>query len=377
LRVALFTDTFRETNGVAMVYQRFARWCSRRGVELEIFCPGSHPTARRGSVVVHSIEFITRFPYYHDLGFDLLPLRPRLRRYFAETHFDLVHIATQGHMAILALKAAAVRGLPKISCYHTKLPEFAASRFLRFFGDNPIGRRAAALAESASWWYQRRLFSSSSLMLVPTESLRSLIEERIGVPTAIFTRGVDSDLFSPAQRRDGGRSRPVSLFVGRLSVEKNLDLLRRLDTDGSRNLEFVGDGPHKWQLQHRLPRARFLGVLKGEALARAYASADIFVFPSRTDTFGNAVLEAMSSGLAVLVTGEGGPKDFVVDGETGLVAGSDEEFVDCHSRLQADAGLRRRLGRGAREYAVSQDWDAIFENQLLGSYRRVIDGTAG
>ena len=376
MRIALFTDTFHEVNGVSMVYRRFARWCEGRDIELEIFTPGGRATDFRGNVTVHSIPMLLPVPYYHNLSFDALPLRPRLERYFRENSFDLVHIATQGHMAIVGLRAAGEARAPNISCYHTKLPEYAASRFISFFGDNSLGRKAAALAEWASWTYQKRLYRSSRLVLVPTESARALIMEKAGKQTAIFSRGVDCEAFSPAHRvRQPGDDSPRSIYVGRVSVEKNLALLFKL-FDGGGDLVVVGDGPFRKIMRKRLPSARFAGFLHGEDLAQAYASADILVFPSKTETFGNAVLEAMASGLAVLVTDEGGPKDFVRHGETGLVARSDEEFIELHGQLVADAALRKKLGAGAREFALTQSWDEIFEKQVLGTYRKVISEAA-
>ncbi len=374
MRIALFTDTYYHINGVSMVYRRFARWCAARGITLEIFTPGSRPLEIIGSVTIHSVEMITPVPYYRDLYYDAFPLRPKIDRYFEQHDFDLVHIATQGHMALVGLRAAGAAGLPKISCYHTKMPEYAASRFLRFFGDNPLGRGMARLAEDLSWWYQHRLYQSSQLILVPTTSAQTIIEKRVGVPSAVFSRGVDSAAFSPDHRkREKNDTRIRSLYVGRVSIEKNLDLLAVLDPPGGSGLHLVGDGPYRSTLQQRLPDAVFPGFLQGKNLARAYASADIFVFPSKTETFGNAVLEAMASGLPVLVTNEGGPKDFVVDGETGFIASTDEEFVEHHRRLAADKELRYRLGANAREYANTCNWDSIFEKQVLDNYRKVIE----
>ena len=374
MRIALFTDTYYHINGVSMVYRRFARWCAARGITLEIFTPGSRPLEKIGSVTIHSVEMITPVPYYRDLYYDAFPLRPKIDRYFEQHDFDLVHIATQGHMALVGLRAAGAAGLPKISCYHTKMPEYAASRFLRFFGDNPLGRRMARLAEDLSWWYQHRLYQSSQLILVPTTSAQTIIEKRVGVPSAVFSRGVDSAAFSPDHRkREKNDTRIRNLYVGRVSIEKNLDLLAMLDPPGGSGLHIVGDGPYRSTLQQRLPEAVFPGFLEGKNLARAYASADVFVFPSKTETFGNAVLEAMASGLPVLVTNEGGPKDFVVDGETGFVTSSDEEFVERNRQLAADNELRNRLGANAREYANTCNWDGIFEKQVLDNYRKVIE----
>jgi len=378
LRIALFTDTFFQINGVALVYRRFARWCAGRGVELEIFTPSrsSRPTLRQGSVTVHSVEMISPVRYYRDLSYDALPLRPRISEYVRAGRFDIVHIATQGHIALVALKAATAAGLPRISCYHTKMPEYASSRFLRFFGDNPFGRWAAGLAEERSWWYQRELYASSELVLVPTESARRVIEERTGVPTAIFSRGVDTEAFSPGFRqRAAGDGQIRTLYVGRISVEKNLELLARLGPPGGEGLRLVGDGPAGFggKLRALLPRARFLGFVEGEALAREYASADIFAFPSKTETFGNAVLEAMASGLPVIVTAEGGPKDFVENGRTGIVADSDSRFVEAHRQLTENGEVRARLGGAARRYAQGCSWDRVFSEQLLGNYRAVIE----
>jgi glycosyltransferase involved in cell wall biosynthesis len=166
----------------------------------------------------------------------------------------------------------------------------------------------------------------------------------------------------------------VTLYAGRVSIEKNLQLLRKLDLSGGRDLVVVGDGPYTETLRAAQPQARFTGFLTGADLQQAYADADIFVFPSKTDTFGNAVLEAMASGLPVIVTDVLGPKDFVRHGETGFIASGDEEFVEYHRRLVRDHDLRARMGRAARAYALTCSWDAIFEEQLIGNYRRVIEG---
>lgn len=356
-----------------MVYNRFARWCERNGYQIEIFTPAREPLQEMGPVKIHSIDPIAPIPYYRGLAFDIFPLRKNVEKYFEQNAFDLIHIATQGHIAIIALRVASQQKLPKISCYHTAIPEYAQSRFIQALGNNPVGRWLADRAFDLCWWYQRRLYLSSQLILVPTKSIKNMIDKELGIPTGYFTRGVDSEAFSPAKRRRDNESEPVTIYVGRISIEKNLELLEQLDLRGGENTILVGDGPYTNTLKRHLPQAEFTGFLKGEELQQAYASADIFVFPSKTDTFGNAVLEAMSSGLPVVVTNELGPKDFVRHGETGFVAESDEEFISYHRLLLKDDELRKRMGQKAREYALTCNWDSIFETQLIGNYRKVIE----
>jgi glycosyltransferase involved in cell wall biosynthesis len=312
--------------------------------------------------------------YYRNLRFDVFPLRPKLKQYFSDNPFDIIHMATQGHMGILALYLASKFQLPVISCYHTAIPEYARDRFLKVLGNNPVGRSLAKLAFDMSWWYQRLLFRNSKLILVPTASIEAVVRENLGVPTAFFTRGVDGEAFSPARRDrpDGGP--PITLYAGRISIEKNLKLLEKLKLPQGENQVFIGDGPYVPELKRRLPKAHFTGFLTGKDLQKAYANGDIFVFPSKTDTFGNAVLEAMSSGLPVVVTDVLGPKDFVKHSETGFIARNDEEFIEFHRLLLEDDELRARMGRNAREYALTCNWDSIFENQLIGNYRTVISG---
>lgn len=372
MRVAIFTETFHQINGVAMVYNRFARWCKRHNYQVEIFTPGKKDeTEDRGPVKIHTVKMLLPFPYYHGLYFDILPRKAKLRKYFAENSFDLIHIATQGHAGLQGLHIARKFNLPQISCYHTAIPEYARDRFLKVLGENPLGRALAKGAYNLCWWYQRKLFKSSHMILVPTQSIKDMVEHELCIPGAYFTRGVDSEAFSPEKRQRSSK-KVISLYAGRISIEKNLQLTEKLDLPGGQGITFVGDGPYKSHLEKTLPEAQFTGFLKGDDLQQAYADADIFLFPSKTDTFGNAVLEAMSAGLPVVVTNVLGPKDFVIHGETGFIADSDEDFVRYHKLLVDDAALRKEMGKKARTYALKQSWDHIFETQLIDNYRKVI-----
>jgi len=179
-------------------------------------------------------------------------------------------------------------------------------------------------------------------------------------------RGADAELFHPAKRTRKSEDDGIVLgFVGRLSVEKNVALLARIQQEleamGHTNFRFliVGHGNEEGWLRERLPRAEFTGVLRGEALAAAYAGMDLFVFPSHTDTFGNVVLEALASGVPAIVTPDGGPATIVRDGETGRIV-PDAEFAAAIAGALADPARHAAMRQAARTYALTMSWDSVF-----------------
>jgi glycosyltransferase involved in cell wall biosynthesis len=168
----------------------------------------------------------------------------------------------------------------------------------------------------------------------------------------------------------------TALYVGRVSEEKNLRLLARLFKSRSDvELMVVGDGPYRAEMESNLPGARFTGFLRGQDLSQAYASADFFVFPSETDTFGNVVLEAMSSGLPVLVSSGMGPKGLVTHGRNGFVCENEQEFNDRINLLVSNAELRLKMGREARAFALTQSWDNVFFD-LFRVYTQILEQAA-
>jgi glycosyltransferase involved in cell wall biosynthesis len=185
-------------------------------------------------------------------------------------------------------------------------------------------------------------------------------------------RGVDTGLFSP-RRRSRLTDKTRIGYVGRLTAEKNVRFLAELQQAltllGRSNFEFiiVGEGREEEWLRKNMPHAVFTGVLRGERLAELYANLDLFVFPSRTDTFGNVVLEAMASGLPVIVTQDGGPKFLIEPGVTGFVAESDWAFIRAVNALLTDQALLQQMRVAAREYACAQSWDTVFY-QVLRTY---------
>jgi glycosyltransferase involved in cell wall biosynthesis len=211
------------------------------------------------------------------------------------------------------------------------------------------------------WFYR-----FATVTLAPTPAQVTWLETELKRPSFLMPRGVDGEQFHPRHRtaKDG----MLRLgFVGRVTPEKGVRLLRQVEKALEANglddfrIVVVGDGSEVGWLKRRLKRGQFTGVLRGEDLARAYANLDIFVFPSRTDTFGNVVQEAAASEVPAVVTNEGGPRHLVVPGTTGYVAETDQEFVSKVVELARDAHRRKQMGKAARERMASTSWDAAFE----------------
>lgn len=375
--MALFTDTFDEISGVGLTFHRFANHCRQRGYPLDIFTvsPDRSERVTDGSVTVHRIKPRIPVNYYPGLYFDLVPLDETVVKYGLETGFDVVHVATPGHIGITGLYLAIKLNRPLIGSYHTELPEYVSQRLINHldpsFQDDPDARDYVADVSSAlTWDYLACFYNHCAKVLVPSQYTRQQVADRLRSPLAIFPRGVDTELFDPArrQRRD---DRARLLFVGRLAVEKNLDWLVRYGrSHPEHELVIVGDGPSRPQLESALPNAVFTGFLRGEELAQAYADADIFAFPSRTETFGNVVLEAQAAGLPAVVTDRGGPKEIIEPQVSGLVAADYEAFEAQLQALAGDPARRAAYGKAARQRAMQRSWSGVFEG-LLQQYRSV------
>jgi len=245
-------------------------------------------------------------------------------------------------------------------------------------------------------------FNKSDMILAPSQATKIEISGYFRPEIGILSRGVDIQRFNPAFRDRGkdadyqgeigpsdgtdtivrgaeceDKDREVrALYVGRVAPEKNLKLLVDIFSDlKDIHLTVVGDGTYLSEMRQLLPDAEFTGKLVGTDLSRAYANGDFFVFPSRTETFGNVVLEAMSSGLPVVVTDSEAPKELVENGVTGIISSSDDAFRGAVERLAEDAPLRERMGRAAREYTETRSWEAVF-GSLLESYQSVLERRA-
>jgi glycosyltransferase involved in cell wall biosynthesis len=375
--VAFFTDSFHEVNGVGLTSREFVAFAGRRSLPmLSVHAGAENRTVQQGSIV--TCEFTRgpiRWQVEHDLAIDLLFLRhrARLRQALREFQPDLVHITGPGDAGILGAMLAYELKIPLAASWHTNLHEFAARRlagFLRFLPKAPRAA-AAAWAERASLNECVRFYRLAKILFAPNPELVDMLAQRTGRPAFLMQRGIDTALFSPV-RRERADSTFVIGYVGRLSPEKNVRLLARVEDSlvaaGVENYRFlvVGEGSDRGWLRRTLRRAEFPGILRGEQLARAYASMDAFLFPSFTDTFGNVILEAMASGVPAVVASGGGPKFLVDHGKTGFVAGTEEEFMTAVLSLYRDRESGSDMRNEARKAAEKFSWDAVFQGVYNG-----------
>ena len=372
-RVAFFTDSFHEVNGVALTSREFVGFAARRGYPFFSVRVGPQTNYKK-SDAMETFE-IANSPAIlgleRDLAFDLMFYRHRSRISSELREFkpDLIHVTGPSHAGILGALLAYELKVPLVASWHTNVHDYAARRLepaLRWLGKSRQ-RAIANFAQEQSLNLILRFYKLARLVYAPNPELVEMLAARTGRPAYLMARGIDTNLFSP-QRRTRHDGDFVIGFVGRLSREKNVrqlaDLERALLDRGIDNCRFVivGDGSERQWLAQNLKRVTFTGVLSGEALASAYADMDAFVFPSQTDTFGNVILEAMASGVPVVVSNQGGPKYLVAPGKNGFVADSTPAFVDALIELRASPDLRQRMSNNARAAAMLHSWDRVFES---------------
>lgn len=383
-RVAFFPDSFYEVNGVAHTSRNFEKFAAERDLPFLCIRAGARVQHLERRGLLWSLELprsAFSIPLEQDLRFDPTYMRhvPLVDEVMEEFAPDIVHITGPSDVGLLGAAFARHYGIPLAASWHTNVHEYAARRFshlLRAFPQvAPMG--AARGIEECTMTIAAHFYSAAQVLYAPNPELCRQLADAAGKPCILMRRGVDCSLFNPEKRtRRKNDGTPVLGFVGRLSVEKNVRLLvqiqRELEQAGFNNFRFVivGHGSEESWLRRNLRRAEFSGVLKGEALAAAYADMDIFVFPSHTDTFGNVVLEALASGVPAIVTQDGGPASIVENGKTGRVA-PDREFASAISAVLDDVPLHHRMKVAARSYATSATWHSVFEEVYRG-YRSLL-----
>ena len=317
-RILIVTDAWTpQVNGVARTMQRIVEGLAALGVETPMITPSDYPTLP--------------MPSYPEIRL-ALTLPGSVGRRIDAAGADHVHIVTEGPLGQMARRHCLKKNIPFTTSYHTRFPEYVRAR--------------VPLPESWLYGIVRNFHNAGGGTLVATRSMTRELAARGFTRLRPWSRGVDSKLFDPARRKPLDLSAPVFLNVGRVAVEKNLPAFLDLDLPGTKVI--VGDGPDLPKLKRRYPDAVFLGARTGVDLAEVYASADIFVFPSRTDTFGNVLLEALASGLPVAAYPVTGPVDLIDSGVDGVL--DDDLGAAALAALACDRGAARRK-------ALAHSWE--------------------
>jgi glycosyltransferase involved in cell wall biosynthesis len=378
-RVAYFPDSFHEVNGVAHTSRNFEAFARRRGLPFLCVRAGDRQQELSQEGSVWTLELPRGFlsvAIEKDLRFDPAFLRhtPQIEDVLARFQPDLIHITGPSEIGMLGAGLAHALDLPLAASWHTNVHEYAARRseWLLHLLPRWQAQAAGQKIEDVSFAMVTKFYSTADVLFAPNGELCTSLNEHAGRPCFLMPRGVDAQLFNPSKRTRPPEDRTRVLgFVGRLSVEKNVALLatvqEQLLSMGVSDFRFmiVGHGTEEAWLREHLPGAEFTGVLRGEALARAYADMDLFVFPSHTDTFGNVVLEAFASGVPAVVTPYGGPKSIVHDGVTGRIV-PDQSFAAAIAELISDPSGHRAMRVAARDHAETASWDAVFEGVYRG-----------
>lgn len=353
-KIALFTDTLHEINGVAITIKRLIETARQRGIELTVITSSPEETGFAGGVMnFRSIgDFV--LPEYPEIRLHFPPILDVID-YIEREGFTSIHVSTPGTVGLLALFVSRLMDIPIAGTYHTDIPQYVKSL------------TQDEMLEKAAWSYMIWFYGQLGEIMVPSASTRAQLIEQ-GLPaekTRPLPRWVDTTVYTPTKCNPrywdayGLVSGVRFLYVGRVSREKNLELLMEAfmlvsEVRSDAQLIIVGDGPYKSEMQMKLTGfpVLFTGYLEGEELQSCYASANVFVFPSTTDTFGNVVLEAQASGLPVIVTDEGGPKELMINGETGLVVENvtRQGLANAIKFFLQEPEQRRIMGEAARVF---------------------------
>ncbi|MEX0594182.1 MAG: glycosyltransferase family 1 protein [Balneolaceae bacterium] len=371
-RLALFTGNYNHIpDGVSLTLNRLVRFLEGEGVEVLVFAPtvDEPPMNHAGELVPIPSFALPGRPEYRMSR----PMHGEGRRRLEEFKPDLIHIATPDLLGFSALRWATKQGLPIVSSYHTHF-----SSYLPYYR---LGWMEPLMLSYFRWFYGK-----VDQVHAPTPSMiDDLREKGVGRDLRVWARGIDTERFSPVHRSTEWRSSlgirsndRVVLFVSRLVWEKNLDIYAEAVQSVSALMEgvkpvIVGEGPAREGLEKLLPDGIFTGYLEGKELSRAYASGDIFLFPSVTESFGNVTLEAMASGLPCIVADAVGSRSLVRHGVNGyhVAPGSAEPFAERLAELIGDAELGERMGKASRSRSLEYSWEQI-NGQLLQSYRELL-----
>ncbi len=331
MKIALVTDAWEpQVNGVVRTLKSTARELQSMGHEVEFITP---------------LEFRTlSCPTYPDIRLSLLP-GAKVTRRLADFNPDAIHIATEGPLGLAARQFAMRQDMPFTTAYHTRFPEYVRAR--------------TGMPLSWTYAFLRWFHGPSQAVMAPTVVVKNDLEANGFKNVVLWSRGVDLDIFKPRKSNRLNTEPPIYLYVGRVAVEKNIEAFLALDLPGSKWV--AGAGPALGGIRVRYPSVNYLGVLNQHELAEVYASADVFVFPSKTDTFGLVLLEAMACGLPVAAYPVTGPLDVIGDSKAGVM------HEDLRTACLAALELKRE---DATAHAQNFSWRAATEQFLANLYPR-------
>jgi glycosyltransferase involved in cell wall biosynthesis len=380
MRIAYFTDTYSpEVNGVTNTLSRLGAYLGEKGVQHTIFAPAyeyEDPFPRREN------RYSVSRNLYRFKGLKT-SLSPKSRLAFPafwkideicdDFQPDLIHVTTELGIGFRGMRYALTRNLPLVMSYHTDY-----GKYLRYFN---LEFLKPVLEKYLSWFYH-----FAHRILAPSRYTLEDLFRRQYRNLDLWSRGIDAELFNPGYRNENvrnrlGKNRFIFLYTGRLSPEKGLDMLLYAAAELERRFPrktafvFTGDGPYAETIRRqKLPNVVLTGFKRGRKLSEIYASADCFAFPSGTETFGNAALEAMALGLPVAGVAGGGVTDFLSHGNNALLCpeGSRETFLENLITLMGDSELRLGLAKNARKTALARSWNNVFDG-LINTYAEVIE----
>ncbi|WP_246795537.1 glycosyltransferase family 4 protein [Burkholderia perseverans] len=335
MKIMIVTDAWEpQVNGVVRTLKSTSRELTALGHRVELLTP---------------LEFRTiPCPTYPEIRLSLFPYA-RLRSRIDEFAPDALHIATEGPLGMAARRYARKHKLPFTTAYHTRFPEYVQARF--------------GIPLSATYRFLRWFHGASLAVMAPTPVVKQDLETFGFDNVVLWTRGVDLDIFEPMESKVLNTARPIFLYVGRVAIEKNVEAFLKLDLPGSKWV--AGEGPALAELKSRYPEANYLGVLTQAELAKVYAAADVFVFPSKTDTFGLVLLEALACGTPVAAYPVTGPVDVLGGGNAGAM--NDDLREACLEALKIDRA-------DARAWAERFSWRAASEQ--FASHLKPLQKTA-
>jgi phosphatidylinositol alpha 1,6-mannosyltransferase len=372
VRIAIITESFPpDVNGVAHCVVRVAENLVRKGHYPLVIAPDSGRGPEVDSQFAFPVERVpsVRLPGYPSFRLGLPS--PATRKAIVRHGTEVVHLASPVALGAWGTRVARAEHLPTVAVYQTDLPSYARAYHL--------GRATEAIA----WHWLRDVHNTAGRTLAPSSMTAAELADHGLERIRLWGRGVDTERFRPGLRDEVLRAalaphgEVIIGYVGRLAIEKRVDLLAAVAALPGVKLAVTGGGPMEDELRAALPTATFLGMRHGADLARIYASLDVFVHTGPFETFGQTIQEASASGLPVVAPASGGPLDLVEDGETGYLVppGAPDALIEAVRKLTGDPALRARLGAAGRRKVLGRTWSALTD-ELLGHYAAVIDADA-